>query len=127
MALAYLPDTNILSAYIKGERSVGLRLREADYFISSVVLGELYEWAFKSPRPERLKAVRAIVEIAPILVVDEITSERYGRIVVDLLKMGHLISGDDLWIAAQASQYDLIIATRDSDFHRIPNIRLEQW
>lgn len=127
MAPAYLPDTNILSAYIKGERSVRLRLREVDYFLSSVVLGELYEWAFKSSRPERLKAVRDIVQIVPILVVDEITSERYGRISANLLATGSLISGDDLWIAAQALQHNLIIATRDGDFHRVPNLTLEQW
>lgn len=127
MPTRYLPDTNILSAYLKQERSVGFRLREVDFYLSSVVLGELYRWAFLSRKAERLAAVRAIAGVAPMIGIDEITSERYGRLTADLLIGGKLVSGNDMWIAAQALRHDLTVATRDSDFDRIPNLEIEQW
>ncbi len=128
MSLRHLPDTNILSAYLKRERAVVHRFREIDYYLSSIVLGELYTWAFMSARKaERLSDVRIIAQTAQIVGVDEITSEFYGRLVMELEQSGSGVSKNDLWIAAQALQHNLTIVTRDSDFDRVPSVNVERW
>ena len=116
MPSGYLPDTNILTAYIKRERAIVLRLHEVNYSLSSIVLGELYRWAFETGKTDLLNLIRVFVEVTPLVGVDELTSERYGKMTADMVATGKLVSNNDLWIAAQASRYDLIIATRDSDF-----------
>lgn len=123
----YLPDTNILSAYLKQERIVRLRLPEVDFYLSAVVLGELYRWAFLSRSPERLEDVRGFAALAQILPIDHPTIERYGRITADAFQNGTPVSGNDFWIAAQALRHNLTLVTRDGDYSRIPGLMLERW
>jgi predicted nucleic acid-binding protein len=123
----YLPDTNILSAYLKQDRAVRLRLPEVDYFLSIIVLGELYRWAFLSRSSEPLETVRGLAEITQIVPVDHSVTERYGRITADAVMSGASVSSNDFWIAAQALRYDLTIVTRDGDFGRIPGLKLVRW
>lgn len=56
-----------------------------------------------------------------------ITGERYGLIFAELTRQGKLIPTNDIWIAALALQHDYILATRDSDFSRIPGLKVERW
>jgi tRNA(fMet)-specific endonuclease VapC len=124
----YLPDTVILSAYFRRERPILRRLSEVDYVLSSVVAGELFEWCLWPTRqPERLDWLRDLNRIVPALDVDFVTGERFG-LLSGLMKQRGTVKGDnDLWIAAQALQYDLIVATRDSDFSNIPGLKVEYW
>lgn len=127
MAERYLPDTNILSAHLQGDRTIKLRLREVDYNLSDIVLGELYRWAFLSRKSERLDGVRRLAVIAQAVSIDSAVIERYGRITADAIISGNPVSGNDFWIAAQALRYDLIVVTRDGDFSRIENLKVERW
>lgn len=123
----YLLDTNILSAAFKRDRSVLQRISEAEYYLSSVVLGELYEWAlWPSSHAQRLDWLRHLTS-GPVVKVDTVTSERFGRL-SGLLKQRGIGCGDnDLWIASQALQHNLVVVTRDSDFDGIPDLMLERW
>ncbi len=127
MPLGYLPDTNIFTAYLKRERAIVLHLSEVDFYLSSIVLGELYRWGFETQKPELLNLTRSLVKVLELVGIDEITSERCGRMSADRVAKGTLVSNNDLWIAALASRYDLIIVTRDRDFGRIPGLNIERW
>jgi len=124
----YLLDTNIVSAYIKGDRQVERRLVEVECTIPAPVVGELYHWVFYPiTNSERLNRLRSFLAVFPVLETDRATGEQYGLISARLQAQGQRIPINDMWIAALALQYDLIVATRDSDFDRIPRLRVEKW
>lgn len=128
MSTGYILDTNILSAYFKRERLVLHRISETDYYLSSIVLGELYEWTlWPAPRADRLTWLRRLVDYVPILMVDPMTSERFGGLSGALKQRGNVKGDNDLWIAAQALQHELTVVTRDKDFDGIPNLKVERW
>ena len=51
----------------------------------------------------------------------------YRRIKAELRVKGKMIPDNDIWIAATAFQYDLILATRDGHFQHINGLRIEAW
>ena len=40
---------------------------------------------------------------------------------------GRPIRNNDIWIAAIAMQYDLILVTRDSHFDEVESLQTERW
>jgi predicted nucleic acid-binding protein len=53
-SIKFAIDTNIVSAFFKGEPDIGARVREAQQvYLPIIVLAELYFGAEKSPDPER--------------------------------------------------------------------------
>jgi tRNA(fMet)-specific endonuclease VapC len=124
----YLLDTNILSASFRRDRRILHRISEVDYYLSTIVAGELYEWALlPTPNPQRLEWLRQLLQIVPVLLVDEVTSERFGMLSGQLKLQGISRADNDLWIAAQALQHNLIVGTRDTDFDAIPHLLVEHW
>ena len=126
--MQYLVDTNIASAYFRREKMIVQRMTEIDYFVSFVVIGELYRWAFISNRKaERLAGIRNFARLSTVLTINESTSERFGIIAADLEQRGIPIPINDIWIAAQAIQYDLVLATREQHFQHVSDLKLEMW
>src|SRR5688572_24464251 len=102
------------------------RVSEIDYYLSSIVAGELFHWAFASPqKAARLKAVRSLIELAPIILIDVAIAERYGVVIHETQTAGQPISRNDLWIAATALVHDLALLTRDTDFTRVRGLKIE--
>lgn len=62
-----------------------------------------------------------------VLHIDENTAKFYGSIKAALRKKGKPIPENDIWIAAIAQQYDLILITRDNHFSEIDNLNTELW
>lgn len=97
--------------------------------IASIALGELYFGAYGSPT----RASAALTDVAslsasyPILGADAVTAEIYRRIKQELKRVGRAIPDNDLWIAAVAIQYDVVLAARDTHFDWIAGLRVEQW
>ena len=50
------------------------------------------------------------------------TAEHYARLFVQLKRAGTPVPDNDLWIAAQALEHDLILITRDKHFRHIPQL-----
>jgi tRNA(fMet)-specific endonuclease VapC len=98
-------------------------------YVSSTVLGELFFGAYGSPtrKDAALKDIAAIMTIITALPLDATTAEIYGRIKQDLKAKGFQMPDNDLWIAATAIQYDIILAARDSHFDWIDGLKVEQW
>lgn len=123
-----LLDTNIISAVFKRDRRVMQRLSEVDFFLSPIVVGELYQGAFSSPnRAALLDDIRTLVRTVSLLKFNAITSERFGIIAADLVQRGSPIPDNDIWIAAQALQHNLILVSRDAHFSRVQGLQFEQW
>lgn len=127
---AYLLDSSVLIPLLRGDTAISARIDSVPQtFVSSIVLGELYVGAYGSPnRPDAAQAeVAAIEQRVTVLVSDATTARIYGRIKHELKQKGLFMPDNDLWIAATAMQYDIMLAARDAHFNWIQGLRVEQW
>lgn len=129
MAGEYLLDTSLIIPLFRGEARVQERLRDAErVFLSAIVLGELHFGAEGSNRPtQELEQIRAFAATSTVLPCDKETARYYGRIKQALRQRGRPIPENDLWIAANAVQHDLVLATRDEHFHEVDGLTTELW
>jgi tRNA(fMet)-specific endonuclease VapC len=129
MSGRYLLDTNIVLALFATDRAVVERLSEAgEVFIASIVLGELYYGARKSSRViENVARVYDFAQATMVLACDGETSRWYSVIKELLLQKSVQIPENDIWIAATALRYGLILVTRDKRFREVTNLKVELW
>jgi tRNA(fMet)-specific endonuclease VapC len=129
--MSFLLDTNICSAHIR--KPSGFAHRFFQYSgrlcISTIVLGELYAWAYRrqSPLP-LLNHIEEFIEDFIILPFDETCAYEFGKIRGTCIQKGISFETADLAIAATALIHDLTLVTHNTaDFRNIPNLRLEDW
>lgn len=123
-----LLDTNIVSAFQKRESSVIEHISLVNPFVSSISIGELFFGAIQSQRAkhyfEQLEALVAVITVLPVSLE---TGRLYGVIRNRLEGKGRPIPENDIWIAAIAMQYDLVLVTRDQHFTQIDGLKRESW
>lgn len=124
-----LLDTNIVITLFANETSVKDNLAKTDeVFVPSVVIGELLFGAHKSARTkENLARISEFAASSIVLGCDTETAHYYGEIKNALRLKGHPIPENDIWIAAIALQHGLTLATRDSHFNEIENLKVVVW
>ncbi len=128
MAGRYLLDTNIVIAILNGEIDLSRRLPDSEVFVNVVVLGELYYGAERSERlDENLARIETVEGIVTVLTCERETARYYGRIKRRLKGKGKPIPDNDIWIAATAQQFGLVVVTRDAHFAEIDDLFFEAW
>ncbi|MCE5180200.1 MAG: type II toxin-antitoxin system VapC family toxin [Betaproteobacteria bacterium] len=130
--MAYLLDTNIIIAAIKGVPDVIGRLEKiplSALILSPIVLGELEFGAEKSAQVEKNRArLASLIENIPVASLDSEASRHYGLIRADLEKKGTPIGANDLWIAAQALALGVVLVTDNvGEFSRVAGLEVENW
>ena len=125
----YLLDTNIVIALFSGEAAVQEKSRNAAVVaLGPPIIGELCYGAQKSGKVlENLQRINRFVQQNAFFSCDLETAQWYGIIKDQLRRKGRPIPDNDLWIAAIALQYDLILVTRDAHFNQIESLRTERW
>lgn len=145
----YLLDTNHCSRIILGDRTITEQLRahqDDDLAISVITRGELIFMVQKSQRRvENLKAVSAFLRSISLYPVNGKVADVYGELKGNIVsQLGPKakserrkvtvqalgFSDNDLWIAATAMRYDLILVSADRDFQRLQSVRsfsVESW
>ena len=130
--MSHLLDTDICSAHLK--RPSGLVHRFVQHsgrlFVSSIVLGELYAWAYRRPIPQPLidQIESELLADATLLNFDRECAFEFGQLRGQLLRSGIAVNRTDLLIAATALVHDLTLVTHNTqDFIRVPGLRLEDW
>ena len=127
----YLLDTNILIAILADDMIVHVQDETQNVpkvSLPSPAIGELYYGARKSGRPtENLTKVNRLTQRFPLISCDLETAQWYGIIKDELRRKGRPIPNNDIWIAAIAMQYDLILVTRDSHFDEVESLQTEHW
>lgn len=126
MSGKYLLDTNIVIGLFAGDEIVAEVLRQADsVFVASIVLGELYFGAHKSVHVHaNLARIDQLAASVAVLGTDVETARRYGEIKNRLRQKGRPIPENDIWLAALALQYDLVVLTRDEHFDEVEGLRV---
>jgi tRNA(fMet)-specific endonuclease VapC len=130
--MSHLLDTNICSAHLK--RPAGLMHRFVQYsgglYLPTVVLGELYAWAYhrSDPQPLITKIEDDLLPDVVVLDYNAVCAKEFGRLRGQLLQQGLTVSRLDLMIAAVALVHNLTLVTHNTqDFHRVPGLRLADW
>jgi tRNA(fMet)-specific endonuclease VapC len=130
--MSHLLDTNICSAHLK--RPAGLSHRFVQHAgrlnISSVVLGELYAWAYRrtSPQPLLDQIRSQLLTDVVVLDFDQSCAEQFGRVRAQMLQRGITVSRSDVMIGATALVHNLTLVTHNTrDFQNILGLRLEDW
>jgi predicted nucleic acid-binding protein len=121
-----LLDTSAYSAFMRGHPGVKDALQSADSIaVNPVVLGELRAGFQQGRHAEKNRAALAQFLASPrvhVVKIDEDTSERYAAILNGLWTIGRPIPTNDLWIAASAMQYGLMILTTDEHFTHVAQV-----
>jgi tRNA(fMet)-specific endonuclease VapC len=132
MGVRYLLDTNMASYVIKGNF---LRVRErlltvpmAEVGISVVTEAELRFGVARKPGALRLaEAVEEFLVRVEILPWDSAAAKSYASLRATLEDAGAPIGNLDMMIAAQALAAEAIVVTHDRVFHRVKQLKIEDW
>lgn len=134
--MKYLLDTNHCS-YIQQQRPeviahVQALPPEAEIVTSVITQGELLagiELITSECRKQQLQNLYQVIlaVTGDILVVDSQVSQAYAEIFANLRQKGTPILTNDLWIAAIAKAYNLILVTNDEHFKHVEGITCEDW
>jgi tRNA(fMet)-specific endonuclease VapC len=129
----YLLDTNIISYWMRGERSVIARIKEhspSDLSLSAITLAEIWYGIEKSPvkKRERRSKIDKIFTLLKVYPFDEIAAKSYAIIRAQLEGKGLMISERDTQIAAIAVANRLTVVTHNvREFNRVHNLKVEDW
>jgi len=124
-----LLDTSVIVALLRGDETVAETLQNVDeVFTSIIALGELLYGVRRSAHPtknrDRVDDFTASLDALPC---DRLTAEVHSRLKHGLRQKGTPIPDNDLWVAATAVQYALVLASRDEHFAEIEEVTQEAW
>jgi predicted nucleic acid-binding protein len=97
--------------------------------ICSVVRGEILYGIGRLPEGKRRKELEAakIFKILPCEPIPEEAGDYYAKIKITRQRKGLTLDENDLWIAATALALYATLISRDSDFHYIDGLKVENW
>ena len=130
---AYLLDTNHAVRVMGGPDALRELFKhrgqpEDRFFISITVLSELYFAAYASRRQaQNLQSINRLLDHIPLLDLDVMAAEEYGRIRAELKAKGRPIPGTDAQIAAVARLHDLTVLSTDHHFQYVDSLWVENW
>jgi len=127
----FLIDTNICSAYLKGDSVVWSKFMQysGGLAISVVTAGELWTWVARKNASERSRtAVSDFLSLLDVVEIDLTIAIRFGDLRGLLLDNGTPIPDMDGLIAASALAENLTLVTHNvADFQAVPDLRIEDW
>jgi tRNA(fMet)-specific endonuclease VapC len=98
--------------------------------VPSIVVAELYTWAYIQDDPAKiLAAIETLLKHdVKVLPYDVSCAHVFGKLKGELRRQGITVSPIDLLIASVARTHDLTMVTHNvSDFSAIPDLRVVDW
>jgi len=130
---SYMLGTDTCS-YIMKRSSDGVlkRLRKvpvSDVCISVITKSELLYGVELSPRRQQDEmALNAFLSYVEVLDFPNEASLHYAKIRADLKRLGAMIGGNDLFIAAHARSLGLTLVTNNTrEFRRVRDLAIDNW
>ena len=131
----YLLDTNIISHMMMdadgavGQRAQKLLLSQPERQLctSVIVQCELVYGLAKRPSKRLQRAYEFQIGGLVVLPLDTHVIDHYARLRAELERLGQFIGPNDTFIAAHALAIGAVLVTADSDFTRVPGLRVENW
>ncbi|MEA5617798.1 PIN domain-containing protein [Cronbergia sp. UHCC 0137] len=131
--MGYLLDTNIVSASLRQNVKINLKLEEIsrlkiDIVISGITYYEVKRGLLRINATKKLAWLQQFCEDYPILFLDDLRIfEKASEIHADLTNRGKIIQDADILIAATAIIHNLVLVSHDSDLTRVKDLQLENW
>ena len=130
--MAFLLDTNIVSAHLNRKSDLTHRFiqHSGRLYISTVVIGELFAWAYLRPDPVGFIALieNHLLPDLTVLDFDKACAEKFGEVRAQLVKQGLDASRLDLMIGCVALTHNLTLVTHNTkDFKNIPGLHCLDW
>ncbi len=129
----YLLDTNIISYWMRGDRTVIERIKghsPSQLSMSTITLAEILYGIEKSPvkKEERLFKIKQILSVLGLYSFNEAAAQRYAVIRTCLEKNGNIISERDTQIASIGLANRLVVVTHNvKEFSRVEKLQMEDW
>jgi len=131
--MLYLPDTNAVSAYMRGTNA-GLMQRMQNAFaqdglrLSVIVMAEREFGIIKGGGTALRRKLQQLEELVPVEPFTREDARRYATLRHHLESRGQGIGPFDTLIAAQALRLDAPVVTRNTrEFARVPGLTVENW
>jgi tRNA(fMet)-specific endonuclease VapC len=129
--MSFLLDTDICSAFLKGDHRVGNRVIQysGHLHVSAITAAELFTWALRSKAsPTRLQGLIELLDGVVVLDVDRAVAYKFGEIRAEHLDRGLSTPQMDLLIAATAISHNLTLVTHNiGDFANVPGLEIMDW
>ena len=129
--MSFLLDTDICSAYLKGDRRVGNCVSQygGRLHVSAVVAAELFTWVLRAKAsPSRLQGLSDLLNDVTFLDVNRDVSHKFGEIRAYQLDHGLSTPDMDLLIAATAVLHGLTLVTHNvEDYANVPGLEVVDW
>jgi tRNA(fMet)-specific endonuclease VapC len=129
----YMLDTDICSYVMKRSNDLLLRRLQkvpvGDVCVSVIAKSELLYGVEVSPRRQQDEtALNAFLSYVEVLEFPDKASSHYAQIRAHLRKLGTIIGGNDLFIAAHARSLGVTLVTHNTrEFGRVPRLAVEDW
>ncbi|OQW87365.1 MAG: hypothetical protein BWK78_09150 [Thiotrichaceae bacterium IS1] len=131
--MAYLLDTNVLSALLRKNEKVwqtaqAMEWADQELFISTISYYEIKRGLLANPATTRMERFDHLRRKYTMLGTDnEAVLDEAAAIYAELKQRGELLPDADIFIAAVARVHGLILVTDDNHFNRISGLQLENW
>jgi len=127
----YLPDTNIITAWLKLDEKVMKNVEAVacdgnKIFISSISYYETKRGLLSTFATKKMERFERLLQKYDMIGIENVLDEA-SEIYADLKRRGELLPDADIFIAAIAKAYDLILVTNDKHFERIEGLKQENW
>ncbi|MBD2665403.1 hypothetical protein B6N60_02770 [Richelia sinica FACHB-800] len=131
--MGYLLDTNIVSASLKQNLKIALKITEMRrqgelLAISGITYYEIQRGLIRTNATKKLALFQQFCQDYPILFLNDLRIfEKASEIHADLTSGGKIIQDADILIAATAIIGNLTLVSNDSDLTRVKDLQLENW
>lgn len=129
--MSFLLDTDICSAYLKGDRKVWQKFMQhkGRLHVSAITAAEIFAWTLRAKTaPARQQSLLDLLNEVIFHDVDRDVSQKFGEMRADQLDHGQFTPEMDLLIAATSLVHGLKLVTHNvQDFVLIPNLAVEDW
>jgi predicted nucleic acid-binding protein len=134
--MKYLLDTDHWSYLQRGHPAVTGRVsqlsRESQLYMSVITQGEMLSGVVvvvNEVHRERLQRLyeQTLEQAAGVLPITEAVAAHYAELLAYLRRSGRPIPTNDIWIAASALVYDMILVSADRHFRFIDGLTVEDW
>ncbi len=129
--MSFLVDTDICSAYLKGNHQVWQKFMQhgGRLHLSAVTAAELFVWALRAnASPQKRHGKLDLLQDVTFLPVDQAVSHKFGQVRAGQLDQGQFTPDMDLLIAATALTHNLTLVTHNAqDVANIPGLTVADW
>ena len=129
--MSFVLDTDICSAYLKGNSRVHSRFIQygGRLHVSTITVGELFVWVLRArASPDRLQGLLDLLDDITVLDVNRAVAQKFGEVRAQQLDQGLYTPELDLLIAATAIVHNLTLVSHNvQDFAHVPGLTVQDW